>query len=570
MTIEQCCMGIFCFAPIDTSVPKFFGFSEFLTSLALMVLAWTTSDVRYRFRILSAPISLQHRAFKIVTTIGVLTLLTDLWRAEQWPVPTFIPMTTGLWQAIMGGSLLLTFISWIRLAFIHPPVYNIYNARRFTQALYTFIIKGSKEELPIVADELTRSIKSIVGFSTEEQRNTNNNQDAQNYANKILDLMADKRFCRAIATSSPMTAISLYREMSNNKKYDIPVKLFTKNLFEEAIGDRTSLIYHEISRYNSGHTKHQDQLIHILFSNYEMTETIGALLYPNMTKHTWDPDQWEVYFQIILITMESYNTKKHGSYSWILKNALDDARQATIDSHALSTTPYISVNNEYAKRIRMAIEFTRKCILIINRKWIPGNIKIKTWHKNRDLCEHGIVIESIYDHIANLMFWILWDVSHIENPEWVKHIENYFIFSVITCNYKAVDAEKIIQAKFRRMIYDDISSMRRTPNQRLAREIRLLLNMTGLKKLGYKRGYGNSILQKIVHGWLRQNYDWLYINNQEIAETCLGENTVYDNINHRIVREYLSSSGAGKEYVYLDIDPAVSPLASSSPTPAEH
>ena len=301
-----------------------------------------------------------------------------------------------------------------------------------------------------------------------------------------------------------------------------------------------------------------------------MTETIGALLYPNMTKHTWDPDQWEVYFQIILITMESYNTKKHGSYSWILKNALDDARQATIDSHALSTTPYISVNNEYAKRIRMAIEFTRKCILIINRKWIPGNIKIKTWHKNRDLCEHGIVIESIYDHIANLMFWILWDVSHIENPEWVKHIENYFIFSAITCNYKAVDAEKIIQAKFRRMIYDDISSMRRTPNQRLAREIRLLLNMTGLKKLGYKRGYGNSILQKIVHGWLRQNYDWLYINNQEIAETCLGENTVYDNINHRIVREYLSSSGAGKEYVYLDIDPAVSPLASSSPTPAEH
>ena len=40
MTIEKCLMGI-CIelAPIDAIAPKFFGFSEFLTSLALMVLA---------------------------------------------------------------------------------------------------------------------------------------------------------------------------------------------------------------------------------------------------------------------------------------------------------------------------------------------------------------------------------------------------------------------------------------------------------------------------------------------------------------------------------------------------
>lgn len=153
-------------APIDASAPKFFGFSEFLTSLALMVLAWTTSDVRYRFRIQCAPISLQHFAFRIVTTVGILTLLTDLWRTKNWCVPTFIPLTLGLWQAIMGGALLLTFIFWVRIAFIHPPVYNIYNARRFTQALYLIILKGSKEELPIIADELTHSMKNIVIYAT--------------------------------------------------------------------------------------------------------------------------------------------------------------------------------------------------------------------------------------------------------------------------------------------------------------------------------------------------------------------------------------------------------------------
>lgn len=571
MTIEKCLMD-FCIelAPIDASAPKFFGFSEFLTSLALMVLAWTTTDVRYRFRIECAPIPLKGITFGVVVIVGMLTLLTDLWRAEQWLFPTSIPLTIGSWQALMGGTLLLNFFLWIWFAFIRPATYGKWTAKRFTQALYQVILKGSKEELSIIADELTRSIKNIVRFSTEEQAKTNKTQDLQRHANTILDLMADKRLCRTIATSSPITAISLYSEMRINNKYGIPVKIFTKNLVEEAIGDKTSFIYHEISRYDSGLIGKQKRLSNIMFSNYEMSENIGTPFYPCMANHTWDPDQWEAYFRIILMILESYNTQKHGSYSWILMNALENARQATINSHAISATPYISFNNEYARRIRTIIEFTNKCITIMNRKWIPGNIKIKTRHEQGSLYEQNIVTESIYDHIAKLMFGILLDVSHITNLEWIKHIESYFIFSSITCDYKAVDAEKIIQAKFRRMVYDDISSMRRTPNQRLAREIRLLLNMTGLKKLGYKRGYGNSILQKIVHGWLRQNYDWLYINNQEIAETCLGENTVYDNINHRIVREYLSSSGAGKEYVYLDIDPAVSPLASSSPTPAEH
>jgi hypothetical protein len=39
MVAEQC-YGFVCFIPLDTSGPKFFGFSEFLAGLALMVLAW--------------------------------------------------------------------------------------------------------------------------------------------------------------------------------------------------------------------------------------------------------------------------------------------------------------------------------------------------------------------------------------------------------------------------------------------------------------------------------------------------------------------------------------------------
>ena len=86
MTIERCLSGI-CFVAVDTTVPKFFGFSEFLAALALMVVVWTTTDIRYRFRIATAPLPLHRLTFVSIGSVGVLTLLTDLWRAEGWLVP---------------------------------------------------------------------------------------------------------------------------------------------------------------------------------------------------------------------------------------------------------------------------------------------------------------------------------------------------------------------------------------------------------------------------------------------------------------------------------------------------
>src|SRR5438874_1169687 len=53
------CLGPVCFYSLDASAPKFFGFSDFLVGLALMVLAWTIADIRYRFRIRTAPVPLQ-------------------------------------------------------------------------------------------------------------------------------------------------------------------------------------------------------------------------------------------------------------------------------------------------------------------------------------------------------------------------------------------------------------------------------------------------------------------------------------------------------------------------------
>ena len=160
------CIWKVCFIPLDANGPKFFGFSEFLAGLALMVLAWTIADIRYRFRIRTAPLPLQELTFAMVAAVGILTLLTDLWRAEQWLVPQGNILTPAIWQAILGGVFLFTFLTWAWFAFIQPPIYGKINFKRYTYALYRVILKGSPSELAIIADEFTYSAKSLIHFAT--------------------------------------------------------------------------------------------------------------------------------------------------------------------------------------------------------------------------------------------------------------------------------------------------------------------------------------------------------------------------------------------------------------------
>lgn len=227
MAAETCFLHV-CFIALDGSGQKFFGFSEFLAGLALMVLAWTIADVRYRFRVQTAPVPLQSITFSVVTAVGVLTLLTDLWRAEQWLVPKGNLITPASWQALLGGLFLLTFLTWAWFAFIRPLSYGRFNAERFALTLYRSILKGSPAELSIIADELAFSVRALVRHATDAGRLKNYRiyegekkirvpPKVEGYANDLLLLIADRRLCRAIVESSPGTALVLFSEMSEKK-----------------------------------------------------------------------------------------------------------------------------------------------------------------------------------------------------------------------------------------------------------------------------------------------------------------------------------------------------------------
>ena len=319
MTAEYCYGGL-CFVRLSGSTPKFFGFSEFLAGLALMVLAWTIADVRYRFRVRIAPLPLQRITFIVVLAVGMFTLLTDLWRAQQWMVPKGNLVTPAEWQAFLGGVFFVTFLTWAWFAFIRPPVYGRGNAARYAHALYRFILRGSPSELSVIADELISSARSLVryasdmggvkNYKTKKERTARSSgkpAKAVAYANDILLLIANRRFCRVIVESSPGTALAIFQGIGEIERYGVQVGVFARNIVTEALANKDSFLFHEESGYQSGLMGYHKPLSRAMFSNYRMVEAIGTLLDPDIwEKAKWDSAQWKAYCRIALMTFRDY------------------------------------------------------------------------------------------------------------------------------------------------------------------------------------------------------------------------------------------------------------------------
>lgn len=553
MTIEKCLMNI-CIelAPIDASAPKFFGFSEFLTSLALMVLAWTTSDVRYRFRIDCAPIPLKGITFWVVVIFGTLTLLTDLWRAEQWFVLTSIPLTIGSWQALMGGALLLTYFLWVWFSFLAPATYGKKNPDKFYQNLYVRVINGSQNELTTMAQEITYSIESIIRYA----KNAPNEENKKEYkvavfANRILLLIAEKKFCQAIINGSNTTALVIVEEIRRTKKYDIPISLFINNFVCESIENKNSFLYKETNMIDSGIIGYDKPLSQALFSNYEMAKEIETTLTLRpLENHKWDNDQWKAYLRIVSITLEGFKPEIHGSSSKVISRALWRITRSTNNIHTLNSEQTYSDENEQFERVKLVTKFIKDCINDLSKKNTPANTSphIDT--------EDGTRNTDIYEQISRLMLGLILDVSRITNPKWIEKLEGEIISQKIffyAPNRNKV--EKIIHGKFIRLFYINVEASKSTSFNQPVMMTRFLLDLTALIELARDEDMMKSNSHRLAVRWIKNNYSLIHKNNREIAELCLGENMIYDKENCRIVKTYYHPLTARQQKVFLKVNP---------------
>jgi hypothetical protein len=561
--MERCYQYV-CFIPLDGSAPKFFGFTEFLAGLALMVLAWTIADVRYRFRIKTAPIPLQELTFVVVAAVGVLTLLTDLWRAEQWMVPKGTLLTPAEWQAILAAVYLITFLTWAWYAFIRPNQYSKWNSERYAKAVYRTVLKGDTAEMAVIADEITSSARALVGFATDRgewksfpqpqgraRQDTKPPERVTAYANDLLLLIADRRFCGAIVASSPGTALAIFQEIGRTKKYGIQVEVFARNIVSEAIANTASFLFQEGEGYQTGLMGYHKPLSQAMFKNYRMVEVIGTLLDPDYSEMSkWDAAQWRAYCRVALITLRDYADQGERGHSFVLYRAKGYIERSASDLYKLDGMTSNTWASDVQERLQVAVKFIADAIEILNEKGKPDFLILR-------VRAAGARSLTVYDYLAEMILEVVLSASAIRSPtDWCWGIQHNTVWHELF-NFGKGDGEgaKVVQFKARRLMYDQIIKMSKFPNFQGARVLRFCLNVMGLKMNEQEYGDDSRALQKAVLSWTKKNFAWLYSYNPRVAEACLVDGMTYDATRRRIIRTY-PVDGLRREpsEIYLDVD----------------
>ena len=559
--MEQC-LGRLCFVPLDTSAPKFFGFSEYLAALALMVVVWTTSDIRYRFRIATAPLPLHRLTFASIASVGVLTLLTDLWRAGAWLVPEGNLLTPAIWQALLGAVFLLTFLTWAWFAYMKPPTFGKHNAQRFGSFLYWKIIDGSPIEMATIAQELIRSVPALIRHAPSNRRlggylpgeEPPQPSMVQSYANDILLLIGDQRFCRTLVESSPGTILDIFQEINETKKYGVSVSQFGRNVVGAAIENPNSFMYHEAEGYTSGLLGYLKPLSQAIFGNHRMAEVIGSLLDPDYkSTRKWSAVEWEAYNRAVLITLRSYVQNDFWNHSFILSRALSSIEHAASDLYKINGLDGGSWDHDSVQKLRASVDFCDEAIKVLNENGIPEGLRLRIRKGDPPY------YESFFDRLVELIFEIILTATAIRRPwdlSWT--IQHNTVWGEFFGGLSEDgEAGKIIKFKLRRKIYDEIVTATDWPNFKNIKMLGFCLNVIGFEIHESSYGRDSRALQKAVLAWTKRNLVSLEARSPQVFEDWLPDGLTYDKENYRLVKTYqVNALRSEPEHFYLDLDKA--------------
>lgn len=537
MITKQCYDSI-CFIPLIDNGTRLFGFPEYLSALALMAIVWTVSGYQYRFRIKTALIDLQNIAFSATLILGFLTLFTDLWRAEKWLVPIGDLFSPYLWQALLGLSFLMIFLSLAWAAFAYPPVYNKYSAKRFVEVVFQAVIQGSLEDLSIISTELRRSIKKIISLAPNLKKDKSLSEEERQTHNLLL-LMGDKRFCRSIVKSSPVTVFLVFDEMTQQNKYALSTEVFCRNVLNEALSDTDSFLFHETDSYTSGMLGDLKPYSKALFGDYKLIEALNCHFNFDWDfLNSWNKKQWEVYCRLYLITLEAYLLNPPYRYSYQLHIGLNNITSAfrRISELNESITLY---PNEQLDKLRVIISFIHDYVELLEKYGPPINKKENS---------------PIYDDLTQMILEIISQAAKVASPKYVSwFLQHNSIWSeLFGLHHLKGKAGKIILYKLCRVLYKEISEMNDYPNYVGMPILGFCLNVLRFETIRPEEREITA-LRKVIIRWTINNFVKHYENYPDVTKTSLVCGLSYDETNSRLVYAYASTLGKEPECNYLPL-----------------
>ncbi|WP_188008529.1 BAG family molecular chaperone regulator [Grimontia hollisae] len=532
----------------------FFGFTEFIGAFALLAIVFTIADVQYRFRVSVSPLPLPRITFWAIGVIGFGTLLTDLWVAHRWPVVYVPHLTYEVIQGLFATGFLSVSMAWLYFAFVKPPIFSKWNAKKYGQVVFSYLLRGSDSELPVIATEVGRSADSLIeifanhrtGFHEQrkkQERGEKTIPNPGNYASDIMWMIGNRKFCRHVVAASPGTAIRLFQAAANNNVYDAPIGQFAKNISAEAIKNPDSNLYHEDSRYQSGLFGDLKPFTQAIFGTYELVEGLGKKFHSSpldvdyeLTRD-WTSSQLEAYARAVLTTYaDMLNKKKWYEHSYSLNRAFEIFKRSCWDIYKLDGVE--DGDPDIRERLRVCVRFVSDLMKLLEKyekEIVVERLKPAEKHIHRD----------IYDHVAELMSEIIYNASGITKPWWpCWNIQHNIVWSEFFDGFRESKSQKIIAHKLRRLIYDEVIEFDKYEDLksfRAARYLGISLNCMGFKfSGGSRRDRNTEPLKKVILEWVKKNYVYLHDNHPTVAEACLVGSITYDAENMQLVKTYAS------------------------------
>jgi hypothetical protein len=546
-------------APIVTG-DGLFGFSAFLTALALLALVFTQSDPLYKFRIAAAPLPVGGLTIFAILIIGSASLLDDLWFSLGWySLPWGVPKAAI--QGFLGGLTLLSVCLWLLFAFARPPRFSRFNARRFAETVYRALALGGDNILPAIALEIRRSSQSLIAACKPtaiaiNEGSKNSVPNVAGYAYDLLRLIANRKFCRHIVAASPGTAMALMDEAARQKIYSAPLGAFAQNITIEALKNHDSGLYHE-DRYGTARFWGQVQpFTRAVYGCYELVEQSAtsmssALDIDYREKGTLSASEWEAYGRALTTTTEDYlKSERYNHHSYVLFRAIGLIVDSTSSLYRINGLTDWTQSREEMDKLHSAMSVIKDIVEQIDKS--PNRpTRRHVYTGNRKYWQ-----QDLTDVLCDALVSILVNVAMVSGPDdlaWAVQHNTYW--SAIGQFSHRSDTWEVIRARMTRLLIYELRSIRRYADFKSIRIMGLLLNVLGVRTTSTANVDAEfAPLRRYVITLAKTCYIKIVSEQPHVAEAALIGGITFDASKRQLVKTYARGLQVEPARAYLDLD----------------
>ncbi|MBD9478504.1 hypothetical protein [Pseudoxanthomonas sp. PXM02] len=543
----SCGLGI-CTEALRSDGARLFGFAEYLAALALIVVLWTIVEPRYRLRLEVAKIDIRRAAFYVIAAVGVLTLITDLWRAQGWPVIRGSLISPALWQALMAGALLFTFFAWMAVAFLWPPRFSRFNARRFVSVADGIVRKGSPDELVQLAEALGPSAERIVSAAAQDLLPQPGDKDIALNARRLLHTLEDPQFCAAVVKSAPVTLYAIFGAASAHPQAARAMSVFSHNVLSAAISVEGSFLHRENSDLYAGFASRGQQITRRVFGDCDLLDRMDGV-FVDFYSYQWRPSELRAYLRAATVVLKNYASRDRPTHSITVNQIFSAVGRATSTVRLLNGSD--DGQSPHAESARAILEFIEQVADALGK----GGIPVADWNRVDD---HDNPINRLAEISCKLIFaassvtepmQTSWSIQH--NLVWSG------VFNAHLRHGNAVMAE--VHARVARMIWIQIRKLEYFPNYVGTMLLGSCLNIIGVAGNARRASVFSTRSERalfwLTRRWVVAHFDCLYRYHPDMAVAGFNPTLSYRPRSKCLRKMYEPHAGRPKpEYDTLDVE----------------